>query len=574
MRSPPVRIGGFDWNIKYYPKGNGTDQISVYIECSKPKPSTPDVGRAKENSSQDAYVADPAPASAGAASSESMEVENAATSNGRSVPVPAPETATANDASNTSNSPTPTETTEDENADKSWSVAAQFGVVLYNPNEPRVQYNHGNQHRFDPHAPDWGWTRFHGPHSDIHIRQRGQRQALLRNDTLAFTAHVRVVHDETGGLWAYPSNPWDSLERTGLRGLGSEGPGRAYIVAGISAWALLAPFREIMYKTHLPDPTKEPRAKPKPLVTAMQRLLYRLSAQRDPSTSPVSLNTLTSAFQWYGLELTTKLDVIEFWEILRRKLDQELSGTEMEGMLGDLFDGLVERQVKDGEGGMVTDTVSQPLSIGKAPSFRLPITGAKSVQEALAKALNGDEKIGKASLSKLPKVMQVELQRQKFDTTTRRWTKMVDEVKIDETLDLKPWVSQQETESSYTLYGFIVHNEGLESSLYYPVIRPGGPGTKWFTYLDEKEESKVICLTRKQAIELHQGVPSGKKAEGTEPVAYILMYVRNDVAGDFLKGIPEIGEPASWIRKWNLPFSPPSVPNYIRIGKFLTFLFL
>ncbi|KAH0542586.1 hypothetical protein FGG08_002994 [Glutinoglossum americanum] len=545
MRSPPVRVGGFDWNIKYYPKGNGTDQISIYIECSKPKPGAPAaVQGPKENASGNPPVTASAPAPAGITSSESMEVESSDASNAQPTPVP-----TSNDTSNPPNPPPSTEEAEEGHEDKSWSMAAQFGVVLYSPNEPRVQYNHGNQHRFDPHAPDWGWTRFHGPHNEIHIRQRGQRQALLRNDTLAFTAYVRVVHDETGGLWAYQNNPWDSLEKTGLRGLGSEGPGRAYLVAGLSSWSLLAPFREVIYKSHLPDPVKEPRARPKPLITAMQRLLYRLSAQRHPATSPVTLGTFISAFQWYGLELTTKFDVVEFWEILRRKLDQELKGTEMEGKLGDLFDGLVERQIKDGEDGMVTDTIREPLSVGKAPSFRLPIEGVKSVQEALGKALDGDGKAGKATLLRLPKVMQVELQRQKFDKATRRWTKIVDEMKIDEFVDLKPWAGEQEGVSGYTLYGFIVHNEGLESSLYYPVIRPGGPGTKWFTYLDEKEDSKVICLTRKQAIELHQGVPSGKKAGGTEPVAYILMYVRNDVVGEVLKGIPEVGEPASWIQR-------------------------
>jgi hypothetical protein len=552
MRSPPVRVGAFDWNIKYYPKGNGTDQISVYIECTKPKPATQAVVEApKENTDGDAPVAaTPASAPVGTTSSEPMEVERSDAPSVQPTPVPTPEITTGNGNTNPPNSPLSTEGAEEaEGDDRSWSVAAQFGVVLYNPNEPRVQYNHGNQHRFDPKAPDWGWTRFHGPHNEIHIRQRGQRQALLRNDTLAFTAYVRVVNDETGGLWFYQNNPWDSLERTGLRGLGSEGPGRAYLVAGLSSWSLLASFREVIYKAHLPDPVREPRARPKPLITAMQRLLYRLSTQRHPATSPVSLGPIISAFQWYGLELTTKLDVVEFWEIFRRKLDQELEGTEMEGKLGDLFDGLVERQIKDGEDGMVTDIIREPLSAGKAPSFRLPIEGAKSVQEALGKTLDGDKRTGRALLSRLPKIMHVELQRQKFDKATRRWTKMVDEMKIDENIDLKPWVGEQEVASGYTLYGFIVHNEGLESSLYYPVIRPGGPGTKWFTYLDEKEDSKVICLTRKQAIELHQGVPPGKNAEGTEPVAYILMYVRNDVAGEVLKGVPEIGEPANWIRK-------------------------
>ncbi|KAH0542722.1 hypothetical protein GP486_008617, partial [Trichoglossum hirsutum] len=365
MRSPPVRVGAFDWNIKYYPKGNGTDQISVYIECTKPKLTTSASAEApKENAvgggrggGGDSVTASTSEPPMGTTSSEeSMEVERSdapsaqPTSSAAAVAAAAPptsEVAAGNDNNynpNPPNSPLSTEGGAEEDGgvdERSWSVAAQFGVVLYNPNEPRVQYNHGNQHRFDPKAPDWGWTRFHGPHNEIHIRQRGQRQALLRNDTLAFTAYVRVVNDETGGLWFYQNNPWDSLERTGLRGLGSEGPGRAYLVAGLASWSLLASFREIINGAHVPDPVKEPRVRPKPLITAMQRLLCRLSTQRHPTTSPVSLGPIISAFQWYGLDLTTKLDVVEFWEIFRRKLDQELRGTKMEGKLGDLFDGLV-----------------------------------------------------------------------------------------------------------------------------------------------------------------------------------------------------------------------------------------
>ena len=33
MKSQIVNIGGYDWQIKFYPKGNDSDYLSIYVEC-------------------------------------------------------------------------------------------------------------------------------------------------------------------------------------------------------------------------------------------------------------------------------------------------------------------------------------------------------------------------------------------------------------------------------------------------------------------------------------------------------------------------------------------------------------
>ncbi|KAK5096758.1 hypothetical protein LTR16_007334, partial [Cryomyces antarcticus] len=33
MRSPTVRVGGHDWQIKFYPRGNDSEYLSIYVEC-------------------------------------------------------------------------------------------------------------------------------------------------------------------------------------------------------------------------------------------------------------------------------------------------------------------------------------------------------------------------------------------------------------------------------------------------------------------------------------------------------------------------------------------------------------
>ena len=39
MRSPPAYVGGYWWTIKFFPRGNGSQSLSVYVECSKDMPA-------------------------------------------------------------------------------------------------------------------------------------------------------------------------------------------------------------------------------------------------------------------------------------------------------------------------------------------------------------------------------------------------------------------------------------------------------------------------------------------------------------------------------------------------------
>src|ERR1700744_2844264 len=34
MYSDKVNVGGYDWHIKFYPRGNDSDYLSVYVECA------------------------------------------------------------------------------------------------------------------------------------------------------------------------------------------------------------------------------------------------------------------------------------------------------------------------------------------------------------------------------------------------------------------------------------------------------------------------------------------------------------------------------------------------------------
>lgn len=491
MKSPVVNVGGFDWQIKFYPRGNDSDFLSIYVECLT-------VAKKEEKA-------------------ESQAPDNGAEGNAETTPG-------SNRPQRPSATPAPREYQQaplplltDGLAPKRPSVAAQVSVVLYNPSEPRTNYYRKCSHRFCPDSPDWGWTRFAGPHFEIHYRQRGQRQALLRNDTLAFSAHIRVINDPTDCLWEHHNreNRWDSFAMTGLQGLADSeyDPHGGSLISAISSWMLLKPFRQFLYELKLPDPVKEARKRPKPLLSALQRTLYRLRTDVQPGCGPVDLDDIADALEWYGTDsILSKLDVIEIWEILRAKIEFEVADMPSKDVFKELF-------------GPERDRMTN------VPTYRVPVKDCADVQTAVNKSVNLIQ-----PNAPLPKILHLELERQEFNRETRSMRKLTDKVKIQEKITIG--------QKAYILYGFIVHKESLQSGSYYSVLRPRGPGSKWYAYYDGKEENRVVCLTKRQAIEEHEGGGSEKSA-----VAYILMYVRQDVVPkQFSKEEPEWEVP-QWLRK-------------------------
>ncbi len=227
MRSPQALIGGLYWNIKYYPRGNeGTHNMSVYIECS----SSPHDNDSDEDSDIDA-ASEP---DSGAQASIAAPLVNA-TTDVSSAPQAPNETVEA---------PRPSQEVPVADVDAGgdtdrarWEAAAQIGCVVYNPNETRVHVFRKSSHHFNPQNPDWGWTRFHGPWESIHLRQRNERQALLRNDTLVFSAYIRIVKDETNSLWYHAPKDgpnWESFERIGVKSLATGSSRDNHIIAAIS----------------------------------------------------------------------------------------------------------------------------------------------------------------------------------------------------------------------------------------------------------------------------------------------------------------------------------------------------
>ena len=484
MRSPIVKIGGYNWNIKLFPRGNedeGTDFISVYVECSKD------------------------------------EEESA------------------------------TNTTSEDNSERDeipWSVATQIGCVMYNPEEPRVRVTEKSAHQFCNENSDWGWVRFHGPWNTIHRRHPFQRQALLRNDTLAITAYIRTVCDYTGGLWWHPSEEqptWNSLAKTGYRGLFAQHAGGSALVAAMAAWLHLAPFNDLILNTNVHDSVRQPEARSRPLISELQGLLYNLRGPLRAVTGPVPTEGIVKAVKWHGWEEINPPDAMVIWETLRYLLNIECWNDKTVDSHRDVLgDFLMLRQQMPRDVFTRDSTATRPL--------------LHSTQEVLDHAFKeGDNSLREweefdtipRSKGHPPSILQIELHRQSYSIGSRKWKKLTHQIEMNETIIYRDISAGDGMSHEYTLYGMIVHSGDLESEDYYAVIRPDGPNSRWLKYGDVRD-GYVRYLTRKQAIDAHQG--ECDTSEGTDAVAYIVIYVRSDCISSILHQHTEPWKPTDGIR--------------------------
>ena len=543
MRSPSVTIGGFRWNIKYYPRGNdGTEQMSVYVECS------PSALKETVKESDGGDIAIIASDEAGRSSGPTRNSESSyqAQSSDRT------EVSSTETESLTAQQPTPCtipipeqgtdENDEDDEDDEEepapWEIPAQVGCVVYNPDEPRVNYFRRSSHRFHIDNADWGWTRFHGPWEQIHLRQRNQRQALLRNDTLVFTAYIRTVGDDTKSLWwhAPKHKPgWDSVERIGLRSISGGLSGENVVVAAVSSWLHLAPVRDLIRSLKGPDASVTPETRKRPLLSALQRLAeYMFEGAGELNQSPIA--DILDWLGWYAIETDQARgnfpEVVYIWEILRRIINFEASNVADMAMAQDFFHDILllkqpdpwqfERPISD-------SALSQNSSAEELPTLPEP----QSVQQTLDATLTHPSKDFRpwqsfdghdAPSNEFPIILNVELHRQRYDKNARRWDKLTHRIEINENIKYRS--SPTGNLCDYTLYGMIVHAGALESQDFYSVIRPQGPGTRWVRYASGNHHRGVSCLTRTQAVTAHEG--SSEKTVGAAAVAYIVLYVRTD----------------------------------------------
>ncbi|KAL4961024.1 putative MATH and UCH domain protein [Aspergillus stella-maris] len=508
IRSPPAYAGGYWWTIKFFPRGNNVGSLSVYIECSDTMPS-PD-GSLPETEFK--IVRGPG--------------EKDQEMNAPELDLKFDKTEDTEAWMEMFKNKYPSAASQQETGKEPWRVSAQIAVICYNPEEPRTGWMQSSCHQFNPHNPDWGWTNFHGPWDQIHRRQHLYHQALLRNDTLAFGAYIRIFDDPTKSLWWHPCDAeptWDSLGLTGYRPLGDSVINHSADVAGLASLLHVAPFCKIIQSVNVLEHLTNCDIKPKPLCDALQKFLWQLR-QRDQSLQYVDTDTITTTLR--NLHEGSS-DVCEFWERLRRSLELELEGTPAAKELAQLFDSpsvdtLLADVQKEGVNTIPKDYNSR---------ICVPADKAKTTGEAFKWYL--EAKPGRWAL---PPVLHLELSRQTLDKAARQWRLLYNRVDLDEELDLSPHILDGQC-GKYALYGYVVHRGRRTSGKFFSILRPGGPGSKWLAF-DDGSDNRVECLTQKTALGPHLGLEAGETPDHKtgHDVAIAVMYVRSDVVKEFLPG--------------------------------------
>jgi hypothetical protein len=473
LTSPTVRIGGYDWRIKLLPHGNmHTDRLSLYVENVSVQSSPPEEWPAEK----------------------------------LLLPL-----------------------LGDAKVMRSPAVAAQVSIVIYNPEEPRVNEFKADASQFSQASPDHGWTRFTSmPWYEIHRRSYAQRQPLLRNDTLAIKAFIRVIDDPTGCLWG----PKDSqrLTLTALQPFFGDSEDSA-LCPVLALWLHLRPFRQILYQLGAADLfTKQNDSIVPELQSILWRMRSRIGWNNENPIAPYIGDFVEDFFCKRGT--THNMDAIQTMNVIVN---------DMAAGLKDNTDAL-ERLFKL----FGTDQFS-----GSRPNKR-SIVGKTSMQEIV------DDGLPEVLLQS--EVLTLELERQVFDSKKRVWKKLLNKVRLDDQITVGDG-------STYTLYGFVTHEGCLRDGRYSSHFRPGGLEGLWYTYTHNKDPT---CQTRSQAIATKEGMfppraveeplnPSDRHVNydrlpgQSDVVAYVVLYLRNSDTFDL--SAKEPWDVPLWIPKMYSPRS-------------------
>ena len=550
MHSPCALIDGHYWQIKFFPRGNKSASLSAYIRCTKhlPNPDTevpestfsyfegpPDANMGADAQPKNILHVPATPVKEKGSTQPQPDEpgtsrysgDDSSAEHSHDLPVEQANLTPAELAIPTAAEPlntTPTEVLEATSAqdfpttfepsiageakvekveppqESDYRVSAQLGMVIYNPDEPRTCSFNSSEHQFTRHNDDWGWTNFVGPWNEIHVRQRGQRQALLKNDTIAIDAYIRIFEDPSQALWWHVSHDhesnWPSKKLAGYYPMGTPPLYHSPAVAGITAWLLLAPFRKVLQGFDAGEWRRNSQVKPRPLIARLQSALHLMRhLQREDY---VNVNPVIDCLKEFG---ETFNDVKSFWESFRRSIEIELEGE---------TDAL--RQISE-----IFDTPG-----GSAIMPTLPIKGNHDIQTAL-----GEVRLLQGFESFSPNFLPLMLEREVFDKQACEWRLCHDRVTLNDEISLP-------SGEKYTLYGFMVHVGVRNSGKFYSILRPSGLGTKWLAF-EDGDGNKIFSYTRKR-IQDYEGLEDDelKSFKSTRQTAYLAMYIKTSCVEGYL----------------------------------------
>ncbi|KIV88468.1 hypothetical protein PV10_08151 [Exophiala mesophila] len=527
MISPPFKVDGRYWQIKFFPRGNDehgqrdAKHLSLYLRCGwEPLASNNGITQSTCTFYQGSPDSD---FGEGATPEQVIDISPPTEEASGGPEAQAPPLAQDQPIPASSDTPPTSQAEANAGADGTsmqdrpsqvdWRTAAAMGVTMYNPQEPRTFETVWSTHQFNPQNEDWGFLRFGSRKwKYLHIRGGEQRTPFIQKDTLAIDVNVLIFDDPSQSLWWHPSDTepsWNSKLLAGYYPMGTPHFYYSPAVAGLTALLLLVPFRKLIQSIDGGAWRSNSQLRPRPLVCKLQMVLSLMRHLLPTSDNYVNVVPIIDMLQAAG---ETFLEVNTFWDALRRSLELELEGESAAlTSLSKIF-----------------DTANGPVSFPP-----LPVETVANIQQGVEHILDQQNFQGL-----LPDFLPLTLDRQKFDKRTRKWVLLQDHVHLNEEIDLSRF-STDGAASKYTLYGFVVHSNERTSEKFFSVLRPGGPQTKWLEFSDGNG-NKVKSYTTK-GLQKYWGLEGQAlkdylSQEPTPPLdtVYLAMYVRSDLLGEYL----------------------------------------
>ncbi|CAZ81196.1 unnamed protein product [Tuber melanosporum] len=445
----------------------------------------------------------------------------------------------------------------DEKPPESWYKCVQFGLVLWNPNDPSVHVTHQAHHRFTADEGDWGFTRFTELRSLMSTTKERARP-LVEDESANLTAYVRVVKDPTGVLWHNFLN-YDSKKETGYVGLKNQGA-TCYLNSLLQSLYFTNSFRKAVYQI----PTEnEPLSNS---ALTLQRLFYLLQT----SNEAVGTYELTRSFGWETQDIFAQQDVQELNRILMESLEQKMKGTEAENSLTKLFVGKTKTYIKCINVDYTSERIEDFWDI------QLNVRGFKNLDESFkdyiaVETMDGENKYfaeghGLQDAKKgvifesFPEVLHLHLKRFEYDLNTYAMQKVNDHYEFPQEFDAAPYLSEDADKSepySYALHGVLVHSGDLNAGHYYAFLKPEKDG-KFLKFDDDRVTKATLRETMDENFggdygPATNGLPRNPQARAISIKrsmnAYMLVYLRKNKIDEILPTVSEEDTPAHLQKK-------------------------
>lgn len=421
-----------------------------------------------------------------------------------------------------------------------WTCCAQFGIVMWNPDEPSVWKENKAHHRFEAEESDWGFSQFYELRN-LYNKSPTSDHAMIENNKVNISIYVKIVKDVTGVLWHNFRN-YNSKKETGFSGIRNQGA-TCYMNSLLQSLYFTTAFRHAV----MGIPTED---EPDKVPAALQRLFFQLSTSSDG----VDTRKLTKSFGWDSGDAFTQHDVQELNRVLMDNLEGKMKGTSVEGMLNKIFVGQMKSYIK------CVNVDFESSRIEDYWDIQLNVKGMKNLEDSFkdyvqVETLDGenqyqatgfglqDAKKGVVFTS-FPPVLHLQLKRYDFDFIREQMVKINDRYEFPTEIDLAPYLDESivpEESCEYALHGVLVHCGDLNIGHYYALIKPKKDG-HWYKFDDEL----VTKATMKEVLEDNFGgdllasdlaksrVSNISPSYKRHTSAYMLVYIRKSRLDEIL----------------------------------------